>query len=181
MCFLGGFEKDTSTILRAIAGQLELEKGTIYMDGVDINTQKKNFLMQHVSYSSFDECSLFEKLTAKENISIFSNLAHSNSIVDIQTTSERYIDQNCMVEEMDIQEKSLLQFLVSLISDEKRILVLDEPSLYFDDMQREAMIDLVKKYKKDRFVLIKCSNDPALIDKLAQKFVIFPLDPEKKI
>lgn len=40
---------------------------------------------------------------------------------------------------------------------------------------------MIKKYKKDRFVLIKCGNDPTLIEKLANKFVIFPLDPDRKV
>lgn len=129
---VGSNDEDMSRMLKAMIRKDTLGDAKVMMNGEDITSIDSVTLSETVSYMKAHEFTLFEKLDAFENIRIFGNLNQRTKLDKMLVTCEQFFKRNRLVEKMGPSERSMLQILVSVISQEKKIVVLDEPALFFD-------------------------------------------------
>lgn len=143
--FLGPSGAGKSTLQKILTGLLTDYKGSVRVNGVEVKNRDGRF------YESigvdFEFPSLYEKLTARENLRFFASLYKRSLNADELLKSVGLLhDADKRVSYFSKGMKSRLNFIKALIHDPK-LLFLDEPTSGLDPSNARQMKDIILKQK----------------------------------
>lgn len=144
--FLGPSGAGKSTVQKILTGILTAYTGQVTVSNIDIKKAGREFY-ENIGVD-FEFSSLFEKMTARENLRFFSSL-YSSSCADVDDLLHRVDllkDADKKVSAFSKGMKSRLNFIKCLVHN-PRILFLDEPTSGLDPSNAAVMKSLILEQK----------------------------------
>lgn len=156
--FLGPSGAGKSTLQKILLGMLPGYRGSAIVDGTECKNHGSDF------YESigvdFEYSTLYEKLSAKENLLFFSSLyrRQARSIPELLRMVGLENDADKRVSDYSKGMKSRLNFIKALVHDPK-LLFLDEPTSGLDPTNSRMMKDMILAEKsKGKTILLTTHN-----------------------
>ena len=155
-----------STLIKILSGVHQKDHGTIYLDGNAINpnnTHEGQLLGINVVYQ---ELSLVNDLSVAENIYLHKLGANKFWMNWNQLTGDAdrlikslgfEIDPSVKLRELSIVQKQVVE-IAKAISEDTKVLVLDEPTTVFDPTEIVKLFDTLTKLKKKGISIIYISH-----------------------
>ncbi len=156
--FLGPSGAGKTTLQKILTGLITTYRGSAVLNGVECKTHSKSFY-ENIGVD-FEYSTLYEKLTAYENLQFFGSLYAKNvrNIDDLLESVGLQNDGDKKVSEYSKGMKSRLNFIKALLHD-PAILFLDEPTSGLDPTNSRIMKDLILHEKKcGKTVLLTTHN-----------------------
>ncbi|MBR0600370.1 ABC transporter ATP-binding protein [Sinanaerobacter chloroacetimidivorans] len=139
--FLGPSGAGKSTLQKILTGLLTTYSGNVSVNGVEVNHHDNSFY-EEIGVD-FEFPSLYEKLTARENLRFFASLYKKQGDIETLLTSVGLLpDADKKVSDFSKGMKSRLNFIKALIHDPK-LLFLDEPTSGLDPSNARLMKDMI--------------------------------------
>lgn len=155
--FLGPSGAGKSTLQKILTGLLTTYRGSVQLNGTEVKHHDNSF------YESigvdFEFPSLYEKLTARENLRFFASLYKKYQAIDPLLESVGLLD-DCDKKVSDFSKgmKSRLNFIKALLHD-PALLFLDEPTSGLDPSNAKRMKDIILQEKaKGKTILLTTHN-----------------------
>lgn len=143
--FLGPSGAGKSTLQKILTGLLTNYQGSVKVNGLEIKKLNKNFY-EDIGVD-FEFPSLYEKMTARENLIFFASLYRRSLDADELLESVGLLqDADKRVSDFSKGMKSRLNFIKALIHDPK-LLFLDEPTSGLDPSNARRMKDIILNQK----------------------------------
>lgn len=144
--FLGPSGAGKSTIQKILIGILTNYSGIARVNGIEVR-QHKNQFYEEIGVD-FEYPSLYEKLTARQNLDFFSSLylGEKYSADELLRAVDLSRDADKKVSDFSKGMKSRLNFIKALIHKPK-LLFLDEPTSGLDPSNARQMKDLILQQK----------------------------------
>lgn len=156
--FLGPSGAGKSTLQKILIGMLPTYQGSAMVNGVECRKHTNNFYEQ--IGVDFEFSTMYEKLTAKENLTFFASLYKKQtlSINELLSAVGLQNDADKRVSEYSKGMKSRLNFVKALLHD-PAVLFLDEPTSGLDPTNSRIMKDIILAQKeKGKTILITTHN-----------------------
>lgn len=156
--FLGPSGAGKSTLQKVLTGLCTGYKGTAKILGTESRNHKSDFY-EHIGVD-FEYPSLFEKLTAKENLEYFASLysGEKQNIDNLLREVGLYEHKDKKVSAFSKGMRSRLNFIKSLVHN-PQVLFLDEPTSGLDPNNAKIMKDMIKKERdKGKTIIITTHN-----------------------
>ena len=176
--FLGPSGAGKSTLQKVLTGICTNYQGSASILGVESRTHSKDFY-ERIGVD-FEFPSLFEKLTARENLEYFASLysGEKRDIDELLKEVGLYDHADKKVSTFSKGMKSRLNFIKSLIHDPD-VLFLDEPTSGLDPNNARIMKDLILKEKENGKTIILTTHDMHDATELCDR-VVFIVDGQMK-
>lgn len=156
--FLGPSGAGKSTLQKILTGQLPRYEGSVTVDGIECKKPTQQFY-ENMGVD-FEFSTLYEKLTARENLKFFGSLYRKEpaSIDEMLSSVGLSGDADKRVSEYSKGMKARLNFLKALLHD-PGIIFLDEPTSGLDPTNNRIMKDLILEQKaKGKTILLTTHN-----------------------
>ena len=155
--FLGPSGAGKSTLQKILTGLLTSYKGMVIVDDKEVKNHDNSFY-ENIGVD-FEFPSLYEKLTAYENLKYFSSLYKRHRDIDTLLSSVGLLsDANKKVSDFSKGMKSRLNFIKALLHD-PAILFLDEPTSGLDPSNARLMKDIISAEKaKGKTIILTTHN-----------------------
>ncbi len=156
--FLGPSGAGKSTLQKILIGMLPTYEGSAKVDGVECKHHPKDFY-ERVGID-FEFSTLYEKLTARENLRFFASLYKRpcRPIDELLAAVGLEHDGDKRIRDFSKGMKSRLNFIKALIHD-PMLLFLDEPTSGLDPNNSKLMKDLIKaEQAKGKTILLTTHN-----------------------
>lgn len=156
--FLGPSGAGKSTIQKILMGMLPTYDGSAIVNGTECRDRDGSFY--ETIGVDFDFSTMYEKLTAKENLKFFASLykKKTKSIDELLRAVALEQDADKKVGEYSKGMKARLNFVKALLHD-PQLLCLDEPTSGLDPTNSRMMKDLIlEEKKKGKTVLLTTHN-----------------------
>lgn len=176
--FLGPSGAGKSTLQKVLTGLCTNYEGTARILGVDSNKHGKDFY-EKIGVD-FEFPSLFEKLTARENLDYFASL-YSGETRDVDELFKEvglYEHADKKVSDFSKGMKSRLNFIKSLVHNPE-ILFLDEPTSGLDPNNAKIMKDMIMKEREKGKTIIITTHNMQDATELCDR-VVFIVDGQMK-
>ncbi|MEG2687086.1 MAG: ABC transporter ATP-binding protein [Christensenellaceae bacterium] len=176
--FLGPSGAGKSTIQKLLIGMLPNYSGNVVVNSIEVKKHNNRF------YESigvdFEYSSLYDKLTARQNLEFFASLysGEKYAIDELLREVGLYHDSDKRVSDFSKGMKSRLNFVKALIHKPK-ILFLDEPTSGLDPSNARIMKDIIKKQKELGTTIILTTHNMEDATELCDR-VAFIVDGEIK-
>lgn len=156
--FLGPSGAGKSTLQKILTGLLGNYQGSAVVDGVETK-QHTNAFYEKIGVD-FEFPSLYEKLTARENLSYFASLyrGEQKKMEELLEKVDLLGHANKKVSEYSKGMKSRLNFIKALLHNPK-ILFLDEPTSGLDPSNARIMKDMILQEKADGKTIILTTHN----------------------
>ena len=154
-CLLGHNGSGKTTTINMISGIFAPDEGDIFLNGKSLVTNKK-YLYENIGLCQQEDI-FFDYLTVKEHLEYMCRIKGSK--VNQQEINELISKIELLPKKDDLcgtlsgGQKRKLCIALALIGNSK-IILLDEPTSGMDVMARRSLWDFLKKYKKDKIILL---------------------------
>ena len=156
--FLGPSGAGKSTLQKILLGMLPDYQGSVVVNGTECRKHPADFY--ETIGVDFEYSTMYEKLSAKENLTFFSSLyrQHTRSIEELLRMVGLENDADKRVSEYSKGMKSRLNFIKALVHDPS-LLFLDEPTSGLDPTNSRLMKDMILDEKrKGKTILLTTHN-----------------------
>lgn len=155
--FLGPSGAGKSTLQKILIGLLPCYRGNVFVNGVEVKNHRDDFY-ENIGID-FEFPSLYEKLTARENLKFFASLyKNKKDFEPLLHSVGLFVDADKKVSDFSKGMKSRLNFIKALIHD-PAILFLDEPTSGLDPSNARIMKDIILDLKsKGKTILLTTHN-----------------------
>ncbi len=155
--FLGPSGAGKSTLQKILTGLIPRYGGSVVVDGEEVKSHGPRFF-EKIGVD-FEFPSLYEKLTARENLRFFASLYPKHREIDALLESVGLLrDADKKVGDYSKGMKSRLNFIKALLHD-PQILFLDEPTSGLDPSNARVMKDLIlAEQAKGKTILLTTHN-----------------------
>jgi fluoroquinolone transport system ATP-binding protein len=155
--FLGPSGAGKSTLQKILTGLLTGYKGSVIVNGDEVGHHNHSFY-ENIGVD-FEFPSLYEKLTARENLRFFASLYQKHRDIDTLLSSVGLShDADKKVSDFSKGMKSRLNFIKALLHD-PQVLFLDEPTSGLDPSNSRVMKDLILEEKaKGKTIILTTHN-----------------------
>jgi len=155
--FLGPSGAGKSTLQKILTGLLTSYSGNVVVNGTEVNRHDNNFY-ENIGVD-FEFPSLYEKLTARENLQFFASLYKNRVTIDpLLNSVGLFHDADKKVSEFSKGMKSRLNFIKALLHNPS-LLFLDEPTSGLDPSNARLMKDIILREKeKGKTIILTTHN-----------------------
>lgn len=155
--FLGPSGAGKSTLQKILTGLLTTYSGSAWVNGMEVKRHDNSFY-ENVGVD-FEFPSLYEKLTARENLQFFASLYKKQLVIDPMLESVGLLSEaNKKVADFSKGMKSRLNFIKALLHD-PTLLFLDEPTSGLDPLNAGRVKDIILQEKaKGKTILLTTHN-----------------------
>lgn len=155
--FLGPSGAGKSTVQKILTGLLTSYSGSVMVDRREVKNHDNNFY-ENIGVD-FEFPSLYEKLSARQNLRFFASLYKTHLNIDPLLDSVGLLHEaDKKVAEFSKGMKSRLNFVKALLHD-PALLFLDEPTSGLDPSNARVMKDIILKEKaKGKTILLTTHN-----------------------
>ncbi|MFA6939815.1 MAG: ATP-binding cassette domain-containing protein [Clostridiaceae bacterium] len=165
-----------TTTLRMLATMLRASEGTAKIDGYDINTEP-NKVRSQIGILFGGEVGLYDRLTARENISYFAKLngmdeAETKKRIDYlikMLHMEEYIDKRVGKFSRGMKQKTAI---ARSVVHSPKVMLFDEPTAGLDVTASRIVQDFIKKCKEDNRAIIFSSHSMLEVGRLCDRIVV---------
>ncbi|NCA93143.1 ABC transporter ATP-binding protein [bacterium] len=155
--FLGPSGAGKSTLQKILTGLLTGYTGNVLVNGGEVKKHGENFY-ENIGVD-FEFPSLYEKLTARENLSFFASLYKKHGDIDTLLSSVGlYQDANKKVADFSKGMKSSLNFIKAILHDPE-ILFLDEPTSGLDPSNARIVKNIIRSKKENGKTIILTTHN----------------------
>lgn len=164
-----------TTLMNVIIGYLSADSGRIIFNNSTISTQSSSFKNQ-IGYVP-QEISLYQELSAEQNLKIFGKLfklndshlkAKIHEVLELVGLQDRIKDS---VKDFSGGMKRRLNIAASLLHDPKLILC-DEPTVGVDPQSRNAIFDLLQKLSNEGKTIIYTTHYMEEAERLCDRLAV---------
>lgn len=155
--FLGPSGAGKSTVQKILTGLITAYRGSVTVDGMEVKRRDRDFY-ERIGVD-FEFPSLYDKLTARENLQFFASLYKKHTDIDGHLKSVGLLsDAGKKVAAYSKGMKSRLNFIKALLHD-PRYLFLDEPTSGLDPQNARQMKDIILGEKaRGKTILLTTHN-----------------------
>jgi fluoroquinolone transport system ATP-binding protein len=155
--FLGPSGAGKSTLQKILTGLLTTYGGSAQVNGTEVK-RRDNCFYENIGVD-FEFPSLYEKLTARENLRFFASLYKKHQAIDPLLESVGLLpDAGKKVSDFSKGMKTRLNFIKALLHD-PALLFLDEPTSGLDPSNARRMKDIISREKaKGKTILLTTHN-----------------------
>ncbi len=156
--FLGPSGAGKSTLQKILIGMLLTYKGSVKVNNIECKNRKKNFY-EDIGVD-FEFSTMYEKLTARENLEFFSSLYSKSKPPIDKLLKEVGLENDADKRVSDYSKgmKSRLNFIKALLHNPS-LLYLDEPTNGLDPTNSRMMKDMILAEKaKGKTILLTTHN-----------------------
>lgn len=156
--FLGPSGAGKSTLQKILIGMLRTYQGSAVVNGIECKKRTKHFY-EEIGVD-FEFSTMYEKLTARENLRFFSSLYEKKPrpIEELLRRAGLEQDADKRVADYSKGMKSRLNFIKALLHD-PLLLCLDEPTSGLDPVNSRMMKDMILEEKaKGKTILLTTHN-----------------------
>lgn len=155
--FLGPSGAGKSTLQKILTGLIKNYSGSVIVDNIEIKNINNSFY-EKIGVD-FEFPSLYEKLTAKENLEFFASLYKKHRNIDnLLAKVGLTLDADKKVSDYSKGMKSRLNFIKAILH-EPDILFLDEPTSGLDPSNSRLMKDMILEEKaKGKTIILTTHN-----------------------
>lgn len=156
--FLGPSGAGKSTLQKILIGMLRTYQGSCLVNGIECKNRTKNFY-ENIGVD-FEFSTMYEKLTARENLQFFSSLYEKKPrpIDELLETVGLEQDADKRVADYSKGMKSRLSFIKALLHD-PTLLCLDEPTSGLDPANSRIMKHMILEERaKGKTILLTTHN-----------------------
>jgi len=155
--FLGPSGAGKSTLQKILTGLLTTYTGSVVVNGEEVKCHNNQFY-ENIGVD-FEFPSLYEKLTARENLNYFASLYKEHRDIDaLLNCVGLQNDADKKVSDYSKGMKSRLNFIKALLH-EPQILFLDEPTSGLDPSNAQILKDMILEEKaKGRTIILTTHN-----------------------
>jgi len=156
--FLGPSGAGKTTLQKILTGLITTYKGSVKLGGVECNEPDNRFY-ENIGVD-FEYSTLYEKLTARQNLEFFSSLYVKKTMAIDEMLAEIGLQNDADKKVSDYSKgmKSRLNFLKALLHD-PAILFLDEPTSGLDPTNSKLMKDMILQQKaKGKTIFLTTHN-----------------------
>ena len=161
-----------STILRSILNIIEINEGSILVDGIP----NSEYSLDKIGYLPEDR-GLYQRSKVKDVLKYFGKLKSLNSN-ELNTKIEYWTDKfhlgdllNRNVYELSKGNQQKVQFLISIIHEPK-ILILDEPFTGFDPINQQLILEIINNYKVESKIVLISTHMLELAEKFCTEILL---------
>ncbi len=155
--FLGPSGAGKSTVQKILTGLITAYRGSVTVDGMEVKRRDRDYY-EKIGVD-FEFPSLYEKLTARENLQFFASLYKKQTDIDSHLKSVGLLDDaGKKVAAYSKGMKSRLNFIKALLHD-PGYLFLDEPTSGLDPQNARQMKDIILDQKaRGKTILLTTHN-----------------------
>lgn len=178
---LGGNGAGKSTILKVLNGVHRPDKGTIEVGGVPLSTHSPEASRAAGIAMNYQEMSLVPTLTVGQNIFLTREYRAGTGLIDDHEAEKRaadifamldvFVDPKALVGDLGAGQKQLTE-IAKAISQDARVLVLDEPSTALAVSDVERLFVFLRKLKAKGVAIIYVSHRMDEIARIADRATI---------
>lgn len=175
LCLLGPNGAGKSTTIHMIAGLFQCEKGHMLYDGKPISECRKAFL-QDIGFVP-QEISLYEDITAEQNIRFFASLYGLRGDVLSQRVKEALIFAGLLDRKKDKVKtfsggmKRRLN-IACAIAHHPKLVIMDEPTVGIDPQSRNHILDSIKKLCKQGITILYTTHYMEEVEEISTRIII---------
>ena len=160
-----------STLIKVFSGVLELSRGSILLDEININQLSVEWYRNNLIYSpqepKFIDGTLRDNIFGSNNIdnNLLLNILKKTDLFDYVNNHEQGINMNLESrgENLPIGIRKRAS-LARAITNDGKLVFLDEPTEGLDKKGKDAVIRLVNEFKKENKTIIIATNEQPIID-----------------
>ena len=170
-----------STLMKILAGVYTSDKGSIFLDGKELDISIPKDALEHGISLIHQELSVAPDITAAENLfmgreprihglfvdrkRMFEESNRILKMVHAPFTAESY------PRDMSIAEQQVLE-IAKAVGQNSRILIMDEPTASLSESEMEALFLLIEKLKKEHISIIYISHRLKEVVEISDRVVV---------
>lgn len=155
-----------STLIKILSGAYAREEGTVILDGNEMPPMPPGEVIKagvSVIYQEFNlvpEMSVYENIFLGKEIVKGGRVDHKKEIEEAKKCMDR-VGLDCspktLISELSVAKKQLVE-IAKAISNDVKILVLDEPTAAITDKETEMLFNIIRELKKQGIGIIYISH-----------------------
>lgn len=161
VCLLGESGSGKSTLLNLIAGFDKPDNGSIYVNGINIDSYKSDYYHQNIVSVIFQNYNLIESLNVYDNVGLKKDKSNVDKVLD---TLGIFKLKRKRVKYLSGGEAQRCAIARCLLSDSKIILA-DEPTGALDSVNSDKIMEILKDVSREKLVIVVTHNE-----ELAKKY-----------
>lgn len=161
VCLLGESGSGKSTLLNLIAGFDKPDNGSIYVNGINIDSCKSDYYHQNIVSVIFQNYNLIESLNVYDNVGLNKDKSNVDKVLDTLGISKL---KRKRVKYLSGGEAQRCAIARCLLSDSKIILA-DEPTGALDSVNSVKIMEILKDVSREKLVVVVTHNE-----ELAKKY-----------
>lgn len=161
ICLLGESGSGKSTLLNLIAGFDKPDNGSIYVNGINIDSYKSDYYHQNIVSVIFQNYNLIESLNVYDNVGLKKDKSNVDKVLD---TLGIFKLKRKRVKYLSGGEAQRCAIARCLLSDTKIILA-DEPTGALDSVNSDKIMEILKDVSREKLVIVVTHNE-----ELAKKY-----------
>lgn len=188
VCLAGENGSGKSTLIKLLAGVEQLTSGEIHINGKHHTNLNPRISAAAGVMVIFQDFSLFPNLTVAENIAFSTQLSSQQRLFQRGKSRELAketlarigvdIPLNARVENLPVAHKQLVGICRALASN-ARLIIMDEPTTALTEREVRALLDIIRRLKKDGVAVVFVSHKLAEVLEVSEK--VFVLRNGKKV
>lgn len=157
-CLAGENGSGKSTLIKAIAGVLRPDEGSIAIEGRSYDRLSPIEAIREGIQIIYQDLSLFPNLTVAENLALNQQLAKGRRLVDwkeVRRTARQALEQigvelplDALVEDLPIADRQLIAIARALVND-ARLLIMDEPTTALTQREVDTLLGIMRRLQRD--------------------------------
>ena len=167
-CLVGENGCGKSTLIKIISGFYKPDSGKIYLNGYEYIDLMPIESIKNGIQVIYQDFSLFPNLTVAENISYSYMVSKQNRFFNIKESKEIAknglqkinvdIDLSAVLGNLSVADKQLVAIARSLVSENTKLLILDEPTTALTHNEIERLLEVIKILKSNGVSIIFVSH-----------------------
>ena len=176
VCLLGNNGAGKTTLINCILRMIQVDSGSILLDGRDIFTYKNKEYFSRVNALLESSVNVYDYLTGWQNIEYFSGLLNIDSGNEkIKTYISLFELEEAIHEAVGTYSRGMRQKLALLIAlmSSPKLLLLDEPTLGLDIQSKLSVIQILNTIiKTEKIAVLLTSHQMDVVQKLQSRILI---------
>ena len=176
VCLLGNNGAGKTTLINCILRMIQVDAGSILLDGRDIFTYKNEEYFSKVNALLESSVNVYDYLTGWQNIEYFSGLLKLDSENEkIKTYISLFELEEAIHEAVGTYSRGMRQKLALLIAlmSSPKLLLLDEPTLGLDIQSKLSVIQILNTIiKTEKIAVLLTSHQMDVVQKLQSRILI---------
>lgn len=161
VCLLGESGSGKSTLLNLIAGFDKPDNGSIYVNGINVDSCKSDYYHQNIVSVIFQNYNLIESLNVYDNVGLNKDKSNVDKVLDLLCITKLRKKRVKLLSGGEAQRCAIARCLLS----DSKIILADEPTGALDSVNSVKIMEILKEVSREKLVIVVTHNE-----ELAKKY-----------